>query len=105
MQNFQDYLPELKSNILLHSQVVGVPFDAQRVNLDALSHFTAAKLFFNICFLSSPTWKEFAKVWKNSSRLFVADEPIKASVSPVVDSEKGESEDTRVDVDNSNSNV
>lgn len=40
MQSFQNYLPDLKSNFLLHAQIVGGPFDARRVNFDALSNLT-----------------------------------------------------------------
>ncbi|KAK5811299.1 hypothetical protein PVK06_026628 [Gossypium arboreum] len=52
MQSFKDYLPDLKSNFLLLAQVVGSPFDAHRVNFDAISHLTGAQLDFDIRFHS-----------------------------------------------------
>ncbi|KAH1063705.1 hypothetical protein J1N35_028692 [Gossypium stocksii] len=69
MQSFQDYLPYLKSNFLLHAQMVGGLFDARKVNFDALSHLTNTQLDFDIRFSFGATWEEFVENWKNSSRL------------------------------------
>lgn len=61
MQSFQDYLFDLKSNFLFHTQVVGDPFDARRVNFDALSDLTSAHLDFDVHFPSGVAWEEFVE--------------------------------------------
>ncbi|KAK5825626.1 hypothetical protein PVK06_020482 [Gossypium arboreum] len=67
LQSFRDYLPDLRSNFLLHAQVVGDPFDAYGLNFDALSDFTSAQLDFDVHFPSEATWEEFLeKVEKQS---------------------------------------
>ncbi|KAH1064187.1 hypothetical protein J1N35_029174 [Gossypium stocksii] len=101
-------LEEDNSKMVKHfvtCQVAGGPFDTRKVNLNALSHFIDAQLGFDIRFPLEPAWEEFVEEWKNSSKLFVADEPIAFSVAPVTNSKKGKSEDTREDVDELNANV
>ncbi|KAH1091259.1 hypothetical protein J1N35_018516 [Gossypium stocksii] len=87
IQNFQDYQPDFKSNLLLHTQVIGGPFDASRVNLDALSPLTGAYLDFDICFPSEATWEEFVQEWNNFSRLYLADTTAETSFSPITGGE------------------
>ncbi|KAK5785889.1 hypothetical protein PVK06_040510 [Gossypium arboreum] len=61
IQNFQDYLPDLKSNFLLHTQVVGDPFNACRVNFDVLDQLIGAQLDFNVHFPFRVAWEEFVE--------------------------------------------
>ncbi|KAH1090878.1 hypothetical protein J1N35_018135 [Gossypium stocksii] len=50
MQSFQDYFPDLKSNFLLHVQVVGGPFDAYR-------HSSTVKVDFNLTAVLKRDWR------------------------------------------------
>ncbi|KAK5833309.1 hypothetical protein PVK06_017131 [Gossypium arboreum] len=72
---------------------------------DQLYEEIDAQLGFDIHFTSGLAWEEFVEEWKNSRKLFVADEPIEVCVALVTNSKKGESEDTREDVGDSNANV
>ncbi|KAK8313914.1 hypothetical protein V6Z12_D01G140800 [Gossypium hirsutum] len=99
MQNFQDYLLELNSNILLHAQVIGGPFDACKVNFDALSHLTDAQLGFDIYFPSGLAWEEFVKEWKNLNRFFLANSPAKTSAAPIAECERDEYEEVEEEED------
>ncbi|KAK5771139.1 hypothetical protein PVK06_047316 [Gossypium arboreum] len=74
IQSFQDYFLDMKPNFLLHAQVVGGPFDA-------ISCLTSAQLDFDIYFPSRATWEEFVEEWKNSNRLYFADNPTESSVA------------------------
>ncbi|KAH1121784.1 hypothetical protein J1N35_004944 [Gossypium stocksii] len=105
MQNFQDYLPELKSNILLHAQVIGGPFDARKVNFDSLSHLTGAQLGFDIHFPSRLAWEEFVEEWKNLNRFFLANSPVETSVAPIVECERDEDEEVEEEEDTVNPDV
>ncbi|KAK5842522.1 hypothetical protein PVK06_004891 [Gossypium arboreum] len=59
LQNFTDFLLELKANILLHAQVPGGPFDACKVDFDALCDVVSDKLGFDVYFPSGATLEEF----------------------------------------------
>ncbi|KAK5818589.1 hypothetical protein PVK06_023532 [Gossypium arboreum] len=52
VKNLQDYLPKLKSNIILHAQVVADPFDVLHVNFNSLSSAIDVDLGFDIFSLS-----------------------------------------------------
>ncbi|KAK5785831.1 hypothetical protein PVK06_040450 [Gossypium arboreum] len=95
-----------------HAQVIGGPFDAQRVNFYALSHLTGAHRNFDI-HPSRATWKEFVEEWKNSSRLYFAYITTETSAAPItrcegndnieVEEEEEEEKDL-ADLDDSNAN-
>ncbi|KAK5818472.1 hypothetical protein PVK06_023409 [Gossypium arboreum] len=93
MQNFHDYLLDKKSNILLHAQVIDDPFNACKVNFDALSLFKSAYLDFDICFPSRVAWEEFVEEWKNFSRLYLTDTTVETSDAPVTGCEGNDNEE------------
>ncbi|KAK5794724.1 hypothetical protein PVK06_035965 [Gossypium arboreum] len=73
-------------------KVVGDPFDARKVNFDALNHIIGASLDFDVHFSFGATQEEFVEEWKNSSKLYFAENPIKTSVAPTARHEGGENE-------------
>ncbi|KAH1038815.1 hypothetical protein J1N35_040558 [Gossypium stocksii] len=97
MQSFQDYLPDLMSNFLLHAEVVDNPLDACRVNFNAFSNLTGAHLDFYVHFPFEPAWEEFVGKWKISRKLYFAKDPTKICVAPTArgegDENKGENEE------------
>ncbi|KAK5833450.1 hypothetical protein PVK06_017284 [Gossypium arboreum] len=59
LQNYSNFLLKLKANIFLHVQVVGGPFDARKVDLDAIYKVVVDQLGFEIHFHSRATWEKF----------------------------------------------
>lgn len=86
LQNFNNFLPELKANILLYAQVTSGPFNARRVNLNALCDVTDDQLEFDVHFPSGAEWEEFTSKWRNCKDFYL-DEDL--SETSVVTAKKG----------------
>ncbi|KAK5785636.1 hypothetical protein PVK06_040238 [Gossypium arboreum] len=65
LQNFNNFLPELKANILPHTQVASGPFNARRVDLDALCDVANDQMEFDVRFPFGAEWEEFTSKWRN----------------------------------------
>ncbi|KAH1046983.1 hypothetical protein J1N35_037767 [Gossypium stocksii] len=73
METLQECLTSTKKDAeKLHGELAG-PFDARRVNFDALSELTSTQLDFYVNFPSRTAWEEFATKWKNSSNFYIVD--------------------------------
>ncbi|KAK5838741.1 hypothetical protein PVK06_007478 [Gossypium arboreum] len=71
LKNLSNIAQELKSNILLHAQVVGSPFNICRVDLNALYDVDMNQIGSDVHFLSGATCDEIASKWKNSKDFFL----------------------------------
>lgn len=69
-QGIQDFLPGLRANLVLHTQVTAGPFDLSQVNFDCLYQFTNTDLNFNIYNSSRANWEEFWKECRGFQKLF-----------------------------------
>ncbi|KAK5793781.1 hypothetical protein PVK06_034939 [Gossypium arboreum] len=49
------------------------PFDARRVNFEALNELTSTQSDFDVHFPSRTAWKEFTAKWKNLSNFYIVD--------------------------------
>ncbi|PPS17583.1 hypothetical protein GOBAR_AA03000 [Gossypium barbadense] len=59
--NMKNYLPNLKSNLMLHTQVVVDPFDVSQIDFNWLHKLTNSGLDIVILCPSGAEWKEFQK--------------------------------------------
>ncbi|KAH1098165.1 hypothetical protein J1N35_015086 [Gossypium stocksii] len=73
---------ELKSNILMYTQVAAGSFDAHKVDFDALYEVDMNQLGFDVHFSSGPAWDEFSSKWKNSKDFYLDEGPAKLNVVP-----------------------
>ncbi|PPS12659.1 hypothetical protein GOBAR_AA07987 [Gossypium barbadense] len=71
LKNLSNIAQELKSNILLHAQVVGSPFNMCRVDLNALYDVDMNQIGSDVHFLSRATCDEIASKWRNSKDFFL----------------------------------
>lgn len=58
MKNLENYLLNLKSNILMYSQAVVGPFDIQLIDFDSLRDLANIELGFDVFFILEK-WEEF----------------------------------------------
>ncbi|KAH1083016.1 hypothetical protein J1N35_022777 [Gossypium stocksii] len=79
-KNLWEFLPKLKSNILLHVQVAVGPFDVRHVNFDSICHLMVAKLDFDVLYPSGAAWSEFAEEWKTAGGTYLVSDPAETSV-------------------------
>lgn len=83
LETLSSLTSELTSNILLHTQVVAGPFDARKVDFDALYEINMDQLGFDARFPSGAAWDGFASKWK---KYFYLDEgPSESVVVPTND--------------------
>lgn len=78
-------ITELKSNILLHTQIAIGPFDARKVDFDALSEVEMEQLGFDIRFPLGAAWDEFKTKWKNLRDFYLEESPSEPPVVPAGD--------------------
>ncbi|KAK5802235.1 hypothetical protein PVK06_029820 [Gossypium arboreum] len=81
LENLSNIAQELKSNILLYAQVMGGPFDARRVDLDALYDVDMNQLGFDIHFPSRAVWDKFGSKWRKSKDFFLNEDPNETNVA------------------------
>ncbi|KAK5842412.1 hypothetical protein PVK06_004765 [Gossypium arboreum] len=79
----QGYLPKLRSNHILHTEVVMGPFDASQVNFIYMRKLTNINLGFNALKFLGVEWEEFQKKWKESDNLLFSLEPKPTTPNPI----------------------
>ncbi|KAK5803028.1 hypothetical protein PVK06_030668 [Gossypium arboreum] len=55
----RDYLPKLRSNLMLHTEIVVKPFDVRQVYFNCMRKLTTIDLGFDVLYPSGKEWEEF----------------------------------------------
>lgn len=68
-------IPNLRSNLIQHAQVVVGLFDVNLVNFRCMRKLTNLDLYFDVLNPSSEDWENFLKEWRESCKLFYSQDP------------------------------
>ncbi|PPR93037.1 hypothetical protein GOBAR_AA27635 [Gossypium barbadense] len=65
-------------NILLHAQVTSGPFDAHKVDFDALDWVDMSELGFDVLCSTGVVWDSFVSTWKNFANFYLKENPVES---------------------------